>query len=410
MSDIVIIGGGIIGGAITYNLFERGFNGHVTVLEKNNQLAQESTSLSAGGFRNIWSTEVNLKLTNHSIKAFREFKDRLGINIGFEQIGYLFTYYEDDWQDIVDFKPVWDKNDVNTELIKPEDIRKLVPGFKHGTDHIDPEENEILNMKPIAGGLFGPDCGAFNPTTCATGYFEYTRDKFRENLDIKLNATVKKILIDSNNEVEGVKLINDEIITCKTVILAAGAWSSEILANSTDEDDYHLPVLPWKRQLFTVKMPKIEGFEHIPMTIIDNGVYFRPEAGNILAGRADNDQAFGFETEPDPHYYEEQMNYYMSARIPGMEYCRIVSKASMWGGLYAHNTKDKNAIIGYHPDIDNLFLATGFSGHGVMEAPAVGLAVSEKIMDDKYITIPEVEQLGFERIRENALIKETIVI
>ncbi len=408
MSDIVIIGGGIIGGSILYYLKKMGFNGKVTVLEKNNQLAQESTSLSAGGFRNIWSTKVNLHLTNYSIEAFKHFKEETGINIGFEQIGYLFTYYEDDWKNVVEFKPVWDENNVRTELIAPDEIKKLVPGYCESVKHLDEEELEFLNMKEIAGALYGPDCGAFNPTSAATAYFDISKEK--GNVEIKLNAHVSKILIDNNNKVEGVKLDNGEIIESEIVILAAGAWSSDILQHSIEDESAQLPIMPWKRQLFTVKMPNIEGFDKIPMTIIDNGVYFRPEAGNLLVGRADTEQKFGYDVEPDTHYYEELMNYYMTARIPGMEYCRIVSKASMWGGLYAHNTKDKNAIIGFHPDIESLFLATGFSGHGVMEAPAVGLSVAEFILNKQYITIPDVHDLRFERIRDNKLIKETIVI
>lgn len=82
----------------------------------------------------------------------------------------------------------------------------------------------------------------------------------------------------------------------------------------------------------------------------------------------------------------------------------------MWGGLYEHNTQDKNGIIGYHPDLQNLFIATGFSGHGVMEAPAVGMSVAERIIDGEFKTIPEVATLGLERIRNGKLIKETIVI
>ncbi len=409
MADIIIIGGGIIGGSILYNLYNQGFNGKVTIIEKNNQLAQASTSLSAGGFRNIWSTKVNLLLTNYSIKAFKRFQEELGANIGFEQIGYLFTFYKKDWQAVVDFKPQWDQYGVKVELLKPEEIEKFVPGYKYKVDHLSEEELEFLEMEEIAGGVFGPDCGSFNPTTAATRYFEYTKEKFSEKIDIKLNTEVKKIIFE-NNVAKGVELTNGEKLFAETIILAAGAWSGDLLKQSIDNEEYHIPVVPWKRQLFTVKMPNIENFEKIPMTIIDNGVYFKPEAGNLLVGRADNEQAFGYDTKPDVAYYEELMNYYMAARIPGMEYCRIISKNSIWGGLYAHNTKDKNALIGFHPDLENLFLATGFSGHGVMEAPAVGLSVAEKLVYGEYKTIKETEELSFERIKNNKLIKETIVI
>ena len=407
--DLVIIGGGIIGGSILYNLYEKGFQGKTIVFEKNNQLAQGSTSLSAGGIRNLWSTEVNLQLTNYSINELKDFKNKFGVNPAFEQIGYLFTFYEKDWEAASNFIPIWEKNNVNVKKIPANEIKKLVPNFKYGIEHISEEENEFLNMEEIVGGILGTDCGIFNPTTVAMGYYDNAIERYGKDIEIRLNTEVEKIIID-NNKIKGIKLNNNDTINTNMILLTAGAWSADIIQKSTNNKESQLPILPWKRQLFTVKMPKIEKFESIPMTIIDNGIYFRPEAGNLLVGRADPEEKFGFDINPDVKYYDEFINYYMSARIPGMEYSRIVSKASIWGGLYAHNTQDKNAIIGFHPNIENLFMATGFSGHGVMEAPAIGLSVAEKIIDNEYKTIPEVKQLYYERFANGELIKEKIVI
>ncbi|MEJ2567854.1 MAG: FAD-dependent oxidoreductase [candidate division WOR-3 bacterium] len=94
MYDIIVVGGGIIGGSAVYHLFDKGYSGRVLILERNNALAQESTSLCAGGMRNIWSTEVNMKMTSYSIEHFKNFRENFGISIGFEQNGYLFTYYK----------------------------------------------------------------------------------------------------------------------------------------------------------------------------------------------------------------------------------------------------------------------------------------------------------------------------
>jgi sarcosine oxidase subunit beta len=264
-------------------------------------------------------------------------------------------------------------------------------------------------MQSIVGGLFGPDCGEFNPTSAAQGYFEYTQKEYPDKIEIRLKSEVDKIIYE-DNEVKGVKLTNGEELFADKVVLAAGAYSTKIMEQSGFEGDDLIPMVPWKRMLFVVKMPPIEGFDNIPMTIIDNGVYFRPEAGNLLVGKANNDQEFGFYFDPEPDYYEEEMNTFMQARIPGTEYCRIVSSQSQWGGLYAHNKEDKNAIIGKHISVENLYLATAFSGHGAMEAPAAGVSMAEIIMNGKPETIPEVEQLSMTRFREGKLIKETIVI
>src|SRR5438045_8601927 len=82
--------------------------------------------------------------------------------------------------------------------------------------------------------------------------------------------------------------------------------------------------------LYITNFPPIEGFERIPMTIIDRGIYFRPEGPNLLIGKADPDTPPSFDITPDAQYYEEQINYYLQERIAGLGSCRLMS---MWGGL-----------------------------------------------------------------------------
>ncbi|MCK4321327.1 FAD-binding oxidoreductase [candidate division WOR-3 bacterium] len=406
MYDLVIIGGGIIGGASLYYLLEKGFDGKILVLERGDALAQESTSLSAGGVRNIWSTKVNMKMTSYSIKQFSEFKDRFGINIGFEMNGYLFTYYEKEWENIVKFKPNWDESGVDTELLSPEEIESMIPGLKTGVDHLDPDILEMLSISPIVGGLFGRGCAILNATSAAQAYFEYSTSKHPEKVTVRLNTEVDKIII-KGDDVKGVKTKEGDEIPCGGVILAAGAWSAEILERSDVQEDLNIPVVPIKRMLFVVSQPKSINYEKIPLTIIDKGVYFRTEAENLIVGCADKNQRPGFDTKPDRTYYEDYVNLYMQARIDGAEYCRI---QNMWGGLYAVNTEDHNAIIDVHPVIKNLYINTGFSGHGIMAAPAAALSITEIIMDGEMRTIPDACSLNLERFKKRELVIETIVI
>jgi len=407
MHDIIVVGGGIIGGSAIYHLLENGYTGKILVLERNNALAQESTSLCAGGMRNIWSTEVNMKMTCYSIEHFKNFKKNFGVSIGFEQNGYLFTYYENNWQDIVDFKPKWDQAGVNVELIPPEDIKHFVPDFMPEINHLKDDVLNTLPVSPIVGGLFGKDCAIFNATTPAQTYFNFSKDKYPEQIEIKLNKEIEKIIFD-NGKVEGVVSRDGEKIPAGAVLLAAGAWSRQILDNSKVPEDLSIPVVPIKRVLYVIFPPmNNKDYSKIPLTVIDDGVYFRPEGDNLVAGRADEKQEPGFDTKPSRSYYENLMNLYLQVRIPGSEYCRI---QNMWGGLYAINTEDHNALIGEHPDFKNLFICTGFSGHGAMEAPAAGLSIAEIIESGEVRTIPEVNKLNVERIRNKELIKETIVI
>ena len=357
--------------------------------------------------RNIWSTEVNMKMTSYSIEHFKNFKHNFGVSIGFEQNGYLFTYYEKNWKDIVNFKPRWDKAGVNVELISPEDIKNIVPCFQPGVNHLKSDALKMLSVFPIAGGLFGRDCAIFNATTPAQIYFSLSKERHPNQVDIKLNTEVEKIIFDKG-KAKGVIIRSGDEIFADKVLLTAGAWSRQILDNSDVPDNLSIPVVPVKRVLYVI-LPPLNGnkYDKIPLTIIDNAVYFRPEGENLVGGRADPEQLPGFDTKPDRSYYENFMNLYLQVRIPGAEYCRI---KNMWGGLYAVNTEDHNALIGEHPDFKNLFLCTGFSGHGAMEAPAAGLSIAELIENGRITTIPEVSTLNVERIRKKELIKETIVI
>jgi glycine/D-amino acid oxidase-like deaminating enzyme len=166
------------------------------------------------------------------------------------------------------------------------------------------------------------------------------------------------------------------------------------------------PVKPLKRMLFITNLPPIEGFDRIPMTIIDDGIYFRPEGPNLLIGRADPFTEAGFDFSADAQYYEEKINFVMQERVPGMERCRLMS---MWGGLYDTNHVDHNAVLGEHPNYRHLMFATGFSGHGAMEAPAAGLAMAELAMFGEYKTL-DCSPLSIRRFWENRPIHETIVI
>ena len=401
--DAIVIGTGIIGSSITYHLVEKGFNGDILVVDKNEAIAEGSTALSAGAFRNIWGTKINIEMTNYSIEVFKHFEEKFGISIGLHQHGYLFTFYREPWERVIKNKNIWEENGVRIVLLEPHEIENKVPGLKTSVKDMDPEVVEFLGIEDIVGGIFGPDCGSFDPTAVTKGYFEKAKEM--GNVDILLKSEVKRIIIE-NNRVHGVELVNGTKVESELVILSAGAWSRGILERSGVEEEKNIPVQPVKRMLFITNLPPIEGFDKIPLTIIDKGIYFKIETGNLMVGRAKEDQAPGFDLEPELSYYTDEINVYMQERIPGTEYCQV---KSMWAGLYAITEPDHNAIIGFHPDIKGLFICTGFSGHGAMTAPAAGMGSAELIINGKYESI-DLSPLRFERFRDNELLVESIVI
>ncbi len=403
--DLIIIGGGIIGGSALYHLSKSGFKGRVLILEREDALSKGSTALSAGGFRNIWTTPINMKLTGYSIERLKNFREELGFPIGFDQRGYLFCQYEENFESAREFGQKWAENGVRIEFLDARQVEEKVPGLRTGIDHIDPEVNEVLKMRPIVGGVFGPDCGSFDPSAAAQGYFERGMEGLSGRAELRLNTEVRRLRLEQG-ECRGVELSDGTVIESEKVFVAAGAWTNRLLEQSGLTGNDLPPVVPIKRMLYITNLPPIEGFERIPLTIVDHGIYFRPEGPNLLIGRADPDTEPGFDITPDAQYYEEQINYYLQERVPGMERCRLIS---MWGGLYDTNAIDHNAVLGEHPSAHNLFFATGFSGHGAMEAPAAGLAISELVQFGAYRTL-DCTPLSIERFRKGKPIHETIVI
>ena len=193
--DVIIIGGGIIGGSSLYHLSQLGYTGRVLVLEREDALSKGSTALSAGGFRNIWTTPINMRLTSYSIQKLRNFREELDWPIGFDQRGYLFCQYEENLENARKYGEEWAKNGVRIEFLDAAEVEKKVPGLKAGIDHIDPEVNEVLKMKPIAGGVFGPDCGSFDPSQAAQGYFERGIEGMNGRAELRLRTSVKRLVI-----------------------------------------------------------------------------------------------------------------------------------------------------------------------------------------------------------------------
>jgi FAD-dependent oxidoreductase domain-containing protein 1 len=403
--DLIIIGGGIIGGSTLYHLAKLGYKGRTVVLEREDALSKGSTALSAGGFRNIWTTPINMQLTSYSIQRLKNFREEVGLPIGFDQRGYLFCQYGKNMESAREFGAQWEKNGVRIVFLDARGVEQKVPGLKAGIDHIDPEVNELLQMEPIVGGVFGPDCGSFDPSAAAQGYFERGLELFEGRAELRLRTSVNKLII-RDGAYRGVELSDGTVIESEKVMIAAGAWTNQLLELSGVKGDDLPPVVPLNRMLFITNFPPIPGFERIPMTIIDNGIYFRPEGPNLLIGRADPDTPPGFDTTADATYYEEQINYYLQERVPGMERCRLVS---MWGGLYDTNEVDHNAVLGEHPHFKGLLFATGFSGHGAMEAPAAGLAMAEMAAFGEYRSI-DCSPLSIARFWKGEPIHETIVI
>ena len=214
------------------------------------------------------------------------------------------------------------------------------------------------------------------------------------------NAEVTAIEQDARG-ICAVRTQTDRIET-RTVINAAGAWAGLVAKLAGLE----LPVEPLRRMLVPT-----EPFDKIahsaPMTVdMATGFHFRPEGLGLLLAWNDPGETPGFKTDFDPAFVEKILTRGVD-RVPCLEEAEVNPKRA-WAGLY-EMTPDHHPILGAVPGIPGLYLANGFSGHGVMHSPATGKIVSDVVLKGSSDLV-DTRLLGFERFAEGRLLEETAVL
>jgi glycine/D-amino acid oxidase-like deaminating enzyme len=373
-------------------------------------VASGASAYSAGGFRNLWTTPINQQLCTRGIELLGRFKQDMGVAIGFQQTGYLFTYYDAAWKQVPKAAEIWTSNGVNFDLLTPAQVEAMIPGLRCAVDAVDPEVRELLGMEAIVGGVFGRDCGSFDPSQAAAGYFERALCDFPVKPVLQLNTEVETVLFDAAGRATGVTLMAagvEETVQAGIVALCTGPWTNQLLDHSGCPREDRMPITAQKRMLFMTDFPDQDPrWQTIPLTIIDQGIYFKFESGSLMIGKAKDDTPDGLDTTFEPEYYVDEINLVMQERMPNTATCKLKRG---WAHLYDTNSADHNAILGWHGNHANLLLQVGYSGHGAMESPAVGPALAELVITGKYQTI-DCTPLRWSRFREGQLVRETIVI
>jgi sarcosine oxidase subunit beta len=253
-----------------------------------------------------------------------------------------------------------------------------------------------LRGDDIVGGSFCSSDGFVDPYSAMIGFMNWASEH---------GATLWK-----NTGVTGIAA-NDgsfEITTTRgpvstrTIVNCAGAWAASI-AKLVDID---LPVGPLRRML--VPTEPFDQFPHTAPMIIDmsTGFHFRPEGRGFLLAWNDPEETPGYKLDFDPSFIEKILTR-AADRVPVFENVAVNPKRA-WAGLY-EMTPDHHPILGESPEVPAFFFANGFSGHGVMHAPATGRILSDLILSGKTDLI-DASLLGFSRFAEGLTIHETAVL
>jgi sarcosine oxidase subunit beta len=349
-ADVVIIGGGVMGTSIAFHLAEAGVE-RILLLEQN-QLGSGSTCRAAGGVRANFSDELNIALGARSLEAFARFGRRPGQEIDLHRVGYLFLLETDD----------------QVELFR--ESTRLQNAVGQPTRMIDVDEAvqlaPIVTPDGLAGACFSPTAGHCTPESVVLGYATAAR-----RLGAVLVTGCSVVGIDATgNHIGMVRTTRGDVRT-GTVICAAGAWSAG-LAELVGVD---LPVTPLRRQIVVTEA--IPGLpDGLPMTIdFGSTFYFHREGRGLLVGMSDPDEQPGFQLDRTDAWLP-RLTEVMSRRTPSL---LDVGLTGGWAGLY-EVTPDHNALIGEADSISRFLYATGFSGHGFLQGPAVG-----EIIRDLYL-------------------------
>ncbi len=349
-ASVVVAGGGVTGTSIAFHLAEAGVE-DVLLLERA-ELASGSTSKAAGGVRTQFSDELNIALALRSLEAFGAFDARPGWEIDLRRVGYLFLL--DDPGDVAAFESsvaLQNGLGVPSRLVEPAEAASLCP---------------LAGLEGVLAASFCALDGHASPEAVVQGYAAGAR---AHGARIETGCEVTAIEADAGairRVVTPRGTVDTEIVVC-----AAGVWSPRLAATVGVE----LPVIPYLRQVgFTGPAARLPA--HIPLTIdFSTGFYFHREGPGLLFGMADREQPPGFDAPSEPAWLEKVLAV-AERRAPALA---DMGLAGGWKGYY-EVTPDHNALIGEAEGVARFLYATGFSGHGFLQAPAVGELVRDLVL------------------------------
>jgi sarcosine oxidase subunit beta len=387
-ADAVIIGAGLMGCSTAYELAKRNVK-NIVVLEKN-AIGSGATGQSSGVLRGHYSYEILTRMAIQSLDTFKNAKDILGNDVGYQPVGYLFGVDHENVETLKKNVEMQKNNGVNTSMVSAEEVKKISP---------------YLDTDQFGGFAFEPEGGYGDPVLMSQAYADAARAL---GVIIKQRCGVKRVLTSKGGSaIVGVETMDNQTIFTSNVIVAAGVGAHHLMKNIGVD----VPIRGQRAQLIYIDpgapmgvVPSFGDFKH--------DQYIKPEvsSGHLLLGNADH-------TEPqfiDPADYDAD-NYPKHATdnaiekaimkflscFPALEHAKLLSSYS---AAY-EATPDGIPYISRTP-VEGAYLCTGFSGHGYKITPSVGKLTADLVLEgeskQKGISLAPFRLTRFE---ENDLLK-----
>ena len=383
---IVILGGGVMGSSLAFWLTrEPGLAGEVVVVERDPAYRTASSALSASGIRQQFTQPVNIAMSRFGVAFLRDLAAHLGAHasdVGLTEGGYLYLATAGGRAGLEAANALQRAHGADVALLEPEALRRRFPW---------------LTTEDVALGALG---------LSGEGWFDgYGLMRGLRQAAIAQGARYVTGEVAGSHGTGGltraVRLADGTAIEGRCFVIAGGPWSGHLGRLL----EIALPVAARRRTVFVLQCP--EPPTPCPLVIDPSGVWFRPEGRLFLAGCPPvTDDADDLPLEPEHDLFEAAVWPALAARCTAFERLKVVSA---WAGYYEMNTVDRNGLVGAWPDRPEIFVLSGFSGHGVQQAPAAGRGLAELIAHGRFTTL-DLEPLAPARLaRGRPLVEHNVI-
>lgn len=374
----------------------------IVVFERDASYEWASAPRSAGGIRQQFSLPINVELSIYGVDFLKRGLAALceGLDVEtdvqFRENGYLLLATPGTGENVL-------RENAEVQRAAGADWMEL----------LDPMALKArfpwLSTEGLALGSFGTrNEGYFDPWALLQAM---RKGAMAQGVEFVEQETVGFCMGHGNN-VESLELGNGDLVSAGTVVNAAGPFGGRVVG-MCGQGVLPLPVVPRRRCMWLVRTGAVLAGDGAtpappdctPLTIDPSGVYFRSEgsAGRFLCGVSPKPDADPDATDirdlerVDHELFEDTIWPVLAERAPAFEALKVESS---WAGFYEYNTLDQNGVVGWHPDVPNMLVACGFSGHGLQQSPGVGRACAELIVHGGYQTI-DCSSLSYDRIARN---------